>query len=95
LTVELIKIIYLATAKKNLKLASAALKGVIQVMKDLRIIMQKRSETQRVRSVSDKVILQVMHPFNPWLLRLFLVKQSRAERLVLRSNPPIHWGPNR
>ena len=91
LTVELIKIIYLATAKKNLKLASAASKGVIQVMRDLRIIMQKRSETQRIRSVSDKVILKVMHPFNPWLLRLFLVKQSKAERLVLQSNPPINW----
>lgn len=94
LTVEIIKIVYLATVKKNSKLSYAALKGILQVMTDLRVILQKRSETQSFRAVSDKEILQVMHPFNPWLLRLFLVKQSKAERLVLHSNPPIKGRPN-
>jgi hypothetical protein len=94
LTVEIIKIFYLATVKKNLKLSYAALKGILQVMTDLRVILRKRSETQSFRTVSDKEILQVMHPFNPWLLRLFLVKQSKAERLVLHSNPPIKVRPD-
>jgi GT2 family glycosyltransferase len=92
LTVEIIKISYLATVKKNLKLSYAALKGILQVMTDLRVILRKRSETASFRTVSDKEILQVMHPFNPWLLRLFIEKQSKAERLVLHSNPPIKLG---
>lgn len=94
LTVELIKIVYLALVKKNLRLSYAALKGILQVIADRRIILKKRFETQSFRAVSDKEILKVMHPFNPWLLRLFLVKQSKAERLVLNSNPPINWRSN-
>ena len=89
LTVEFIKIGYLAIVKKNAKLAYAALKGILQITRDLKIIIQKRAEIQRFRSVSDKEIFKVMHPFNPWLLRLFLVKQSKSERLVLHTAPPI------
>ncbi len=91
LTVELIKIVYLAIFKKNLKISYAALKGILQLAADRRIILQKRFETQSFRAVSDKEILQIMHPFNPWLLRLFLTKQSRSERLVLSNKPPINW----
>jgi GT2 family glycosyltransferase len=91
LTVELIKILYLALVKKNLIISYAALKGILQVMADRRVILQKRVKTQSFRAVSDNEILQIMHPFNPWLLRLFLAKQSKSERLVLNSYPPINW----
>jgi len=90
MSVELIKILYLATVKKNTKLANAALKGILQVTRDLRLIFQKREEIQRFRTVPDKEILKMMHPFNPLLLRLFLVKQSRSERLVLHITPPVN-----
>ncbi|MGD0644137.1 MAG: glycosyltransferase family 2 protein [Candidatus Bathyarchaeia archaeon] len=94
MSVETIKIVYLATVKKNLKLSYAALKGILQVTRDLNIILRKRAEIQSFRTVSDKEILQVMHPFNPWLLRLFLVKQAKSERLVLHSTPPIKLRSN-
>jgi GT2 family glycosyltransferase len=89
LTVEVIKIGYLATVKKNLKLSYAAFKGILQVTKDLTVILQKRAQIQRIRTVCDQEIMQVMHPFNPWLLRLFLVMQAKSERLVLHTTPPI------
>jgi GT2 family glycosyltransferase len=89
LTVEAIKIGYLATVKKNLKLSYAAFKGILQVTRDLRVILQKRAQIQRIRTVSDQEIMQVMHPFNPWLLRLFLEMQAKSERLVLQTTPPI------
>lgn len=94
LIVEAIKIGYLAIVKKNLKLSYAAFKGILQVTKDLRIILQKRAQIQGIRTVSDQEIMQVMHPFNPWLLRLFLVMQAKSERLVLNTNPPINLRNN-
>lgn len=90
LAVETIKIVYLATIKKNWRLSYAALKGILQVLRDLKIVLRKRQEIQRFRAVSDKEILQIMHPFNPWLLRLFLVMQAKSERLVLHTKPPIN-----
>jgi GT2 family glycosyltransferase len=90
LAVEMIKIVYLATVKKNLKLARAAFRGLFEAARDLRIILTKRVEVQNFRTIPDSEIFKVMHPFNPLLLRLFLVKQSRSERLVLHTAPPIN-----
>ncbi len=89
LTVEIIKIGYLLIVKKNLPLAKAASKGILQAARDLGIIMRKRQEIQRFRTISDREVFKIMHPFNPWLLRLFLVKQSKSERLVMNNKPPI------
>jgi GT2 family glycosyltransferase len=90
LAVEMIKIVYLATVKKNLKLARAAFRGLYEAARDLRVILGKRMEVQNFRTIPDSEIFKVMHPFNPFLLRLFLVKQSRSERLVLHTAPPIN-----
>jgi hypothetical protein len=92
LAVEIVKIVYLVTAKKNWKLACAASKGLFCVLKDLRIILRKRIEVQHSRGISDREIIRSMHPFNPLLLRLFLVFQARGERLAISGEPPINEG---
>lgn len=90
LTVEIIKIVYLATAKRNWKLANAALKGIFHVLKDFGVILQKRNEIQSIREASDREIRRSMHPFNPWVLWLFLVLQAKGKRLIISNEPPTN-----
>ena len=90
LAVEIMKILYLPLMKKNWKVAYAALRGIFYVLKDFRIIFQKRMEVQRMRKISDKEIMKFMHPFNPRLLRLFLILQAKGKRLVLSGKPPMN-----
>lgn len=92
LTVESIKILYLLIAKKKPILAHSALNGLLDVLKDLPIIMQKRKFVQKTRRVSDKIIINSMHKFNPWLLRLFLVEQSIGKRLAIPGKPSLNKG---
>jgi GT2 family glycosyltransferase len=88
LAMESTKILYLLLIKKNQKLAIAASKGLLQVLRDMRVIFKKRIEVQKLRKVSDKVIMKSMYPFNPWSLRLFLVLQAKGKRLVITSKTP-------
>jgi len=90
LVVEILKILYLLIIKKNWKVAYAALNGIFYVLKDLKVILQKRMKVQRIRKISDKEIMKFMHPFNPKLLRLFLVLQAKGKRLILATKPPIN-----
>jgi GT2 family glycosyltransferase len=90
LAVEVTKILYLLIAKKNWKLANAASKGILNVISDSRVILKKRMEIQKSRKVSDKEIMRSMHPFNPWLLRLFLVWQAKGKRLAIEGKPPMN-----
>lgn len=90
LAVEMIKILYLLIIKKNWKLSTAASKGMFYVLKDLRVILKKRIEIQKSRKISDKEIMKAMHPFNPWLLRLFLVLQAKGKRLAITTKLPMN-----
>jgi GT2 family glycosyltransferase len=82
LTIESSKILYLLFIKKNQKLAIAALKGLFTVLKDFPTIFKKRMTVQKMRKVSDNVIMKSMHPFNPWSLRMFLLLQAKGKRLA-------------
>jgi hypothetical protein len=88
LSMENLKILYLLAVKKNQKLAIAASKGLLCVLTDLPVILQKRMGVQKLREVSDRVIMKTMHPFNPWSLRLFLVLQAKGKRLAIAANKP-------
>lgn len=90
LAIESTKIVYLATVRKNWKVSYAALKGVLQALKGLPIIFQRRMEIQRSRTTSDKEILKFMHPFNFFLLTQFLPMQAKGARLILNAEPPIN-----
>jgi hypothetical protein len=77
------KFLYLLVVKKNQQLALAASKGLFEVLRDLPTIFKKRAVVQSLRRVSDREIVNSMHPFNPWALRLFLVLQARGKRLAI------------
>jgi GT2 family glycosyltransferase len=83
LAMESAKIMYLLVVKKNEKLAIAALKGLVSVVKDFGIIFQKRVAVQNTRKISDNAIMKSMHPFNPWSLKLFLMLQAKGKRLAI------------
>ncbi len=85
LSVELAKILYLLIRRGKQTLALAAFKGLFQVLKDMPIIIRKRVQTQSMRRVPDKQILEAMHPFNPWSLRMFLVLQAKGQRLSIKQ----------
>ncbi len=87
--IELSKITYLLIIKRNKKVAFAAARGLFQVLKDLKHIMQKRKEVQKIRQVSDKEVMKHMHNFEPKLLYSFIVSQSTGKRFVINDNPPV------
>lgn len=89
IAIEVLKILYLLIIKRNHRLAFAALKGIFQVVKDYRIILQKRKEVQRIRKISDEEVMKMMHPFRPELLYSFLVSQSKGNRFIMNADPPI------
>lgn len=89
IAIEIGKIIYLLTLKKNLPLSKAALKGIFQVLKDLKIILKKRKITQLTREVDDKKIMSLMHPFAPSLIYSFLAEQSKGKRFIQNTIAPI------
>ena len=89
LGMEIVKVFYLLIVKKNRKIAFAALRGIYQVVKDFKIILKKRKEVQKIRKISDKEVMKYMHPFRPKLIYSFLVSQSKGNRFILNSNPPI------
>ena len=84
--IELGKILYLVL-KGNLKVALAASRGILYVLKDLRIILLKRREIKRIRRVRDVAVMKLMHRFSPKLQLLFLDLQAKGERLILNSKP--------
>jgi hypothetical protein len=71
--------------KKNQKLAIAALKGLFTVLKDFPTVFKKRMPVQKMRKVSDDVIMKSMHAFNPWSLRMFLLLQAKGKRLAINK----------
>ena len=85
--VEMSKILYLV-AHRRLGVAFAAIRGILEVFRDMRTVLVKRQRVARIREVSDGAILKGMHPFNPITQSRFLVLQSEGERLVLASKPP-------
>ena len=95
LSVETVKILYLLIIKRNWRLSTAASKGMFYVLKDFRVILRKRMGIQKSRKISDKEIMKSMHPFNPWLLRLFLVFQAKGKRLAITTKVPINEGKNK
>jgi peptidoglycan biosynthesis protein MviN/MurJ (putative lipid II flippase) len=89
LAMQCIKVLFFLRAR-NPKLVVATLRGVLLALKDLKLIMQKRKEVQqKVRKVSDKEVMKLMHPFRPMLLYLFLASQAKGQRFVLNSYPPV------
>jgi GT2 family glycosyltransferase len=82
-SVEITKIMYLLIVKKNRMLSIAASKGLLDVLKDMRVIIKKRMEIQSMRKIPDKVIMKSMYPFNPWALRMFLSLQAKGKRLAI------------
>ncbi len=89
MAIETTKILYLLTIKKNWKLANSASKGIFDVLRDFGLILQKRIEVQKLRTISDKEIIRSMHPFNPWLQRRFLVMQAMGKRFAITTKLPI------
>ena len=89
LAIEIGKIFYLMLITKNLKVAYAATRGVLEVLKDMRIVLTKRYEIRRLRALSDRSVTSAMHRFNPGLLIPFLAMQAKGQRFIMRSNPPI------
>jgi GT2 family glycosyltransferase len=89
LIIEIAKVLYLLIIKRNMQVAFAALKGIFQVLKDWKIILEKRKNVQSIRKVSDEEIMKYMHPFRPDLIYSFIVSQSRGERFILDIKPPI------
>jgi GT2 family glycosyltransferase len=85
LTIESSKILYLMFVKKNQKLANAASKGLLTVLKDFPTIFKKRMTVQKMRKVPDSVIIKSMHAFNPWSLRMFLLLQAKGKRLAINK----------
>jgi GT2 family glycosyltransferase len=83
LTIESSKILYLMFVKKNQKLAIAASKGLLTVLKDFPTVFRKRMTVQKMRKIPDSVIMKSMHPFNPWSLRMFLLFQAKGKRLAI------------
>jgi len=88
LAIELAKILYLVL-KGNLMVALAASRGLLRVLRDVRIILVKRREIERIRRDRDSTMMKIMHPFNPRLQLLFLAFQAKGERLILNCKPPI------
>jgi len=88
LAIELGKILYLML-KRNLTVALAASRGLLRVLRDVRVILVKRREIERIRRDRDAVVMKMMHHFNPKLQLLFLVLQAKGERLVLNCKPPV------
>jgi len=88
LAIEMGKILYLML-RGNLAVALAALRGLLQAVRDTRIILVKRREIQKIRKEPDAVVMRIMHPFNPMLQLLFLASQAKGERFISNSKPPI------
>jgi len=89
LAVQCVKVLFFIR-RRNPKLIAATLKGMLLVLNDAKLVIQKRNEIQhRIRKVSDREIMHSMHPFIPKLLQLFLASQAEGRRLVLNSHPPV------
>src|SRR3989337_1332624 len=80
--IETAKMLYLMK-KGHSKLATATLKGLFQVLIDIKLIWRKRMEVQlKIRKVSAKEVMKLMLPFNPKLLISFLARQAVGKRFV-------------
>jgi GT2 family glycosyltransferase len=89
LTIQFMKVLYFIKTRSP-HLVRATFKGLLFVLKDLRLIIEKRKEVQEiVRKIRDNEILKFMHPFRPKLLHLFLASQARGKRLILKRHPPV------
>jgi len=86
--IEIAKTMYFC-ANGKWKTANATIKGLLQVMHDLRIILRKRGEVQRIRKVKDVEIMKLMHPFSLQLLFSFIACQARGKRFISNLRPPI------
>lgn len=86
--IEIAKMMYFFV-KGEWKTANATFKGLLQVVLDIRIILRKRREIQRVRKVPDAEIMKLMHFFNLKLLFSFITSQARGKRFISNLKPPI------
>jgi GT2 family glycosyltransferase len=87
-SVQCVKVLFFIR-RRNPRLITATLKGMLLALKDAKLVMRKRNEVQyRVRKVPDKEVLLSMHPFRPRLLQLFIASQAEGRKLVLNSYPP-------
>jgi len=76
--------------KREFKLANATIRGMVEVIKDFRLILEKRKNVQqKIRKVPDKEIMKYMHPFKPILLYKFMVLQKNEKKFIINSEPPI------
>jgi hypothetical protein len=89
IVIETAKIFYLFLIKRNNKVALAALKGLLQIVTDLKIILKKRKYVQAIRKISDEKLISKMHPFMPQLIYSFIVSQSRGKRFIIYAKPPV------
>ncbi|MDQ1281006.1 MAG: hypothetical protein QG670_2270 [Thermoproteota archaeon] len=88
--IEISKALYLLVMRRNLQVAIAALRGILQVLKDSKTIFRKRGGVQSIRRVGDKEVMKVMHPFMPLLIYSFLAAQSKGKRFIQSITPPIN-----
>lgn len=93
--IQIVKITYFLI-KREFKLATATISGIAQVMRDIRLILKKRTEVQKnLRKVPDKKIMEYMHPFNPLLQYKFISLQKKGKKFIIDSKPPREeWGGN-
>jgi GT2 family glycosyltransferase len=89
LIIEITKAIYILIVKKNVKVGVAILKGILQAIKDLKIVLKKRYYVQSRRKISDAELMKIMHPFMPKLLYSFIIYQSKGKRFIIYAKPPI------
>jgi GT2 family glycosyltransferase len=87
--IEIAKILYLFIVKRNNKVAFAALKGLLQVVTDFKIVLKKRKYVQASRKISDEQLMRRMHPFMPQLIYSFIVFQAKGRRFIINAEPPI------
>jgi hypothetical protein len=86
--IEAAKILYLLLTG-NTTLAIAASEGLIAIVKDRRLLLAKRRETQRIRKIPDSSVMRLMNRFDPRVQLLFLRRQANARRLILNCDPRI------
>jgi len=88
ISIEAAKTVYFLL-NGNAKTAIATIKGLLQALRDFKIILKKRKETQQVRKVPDTEVMKLMHPFNLRFLISFIASQSAGKRFISNIKPPV------
>ena len=84
LLIELIKLLYILIIKRNLRIASSIIHGILSPFSNLGNVLEKRMIVQReIRKVSDKDVLKYMSPFRLYHQINYLKFQQKGQRYII------------